>query len=222
MTRQKERLNSALGFCLASLSFVALPPAGLAQRAGRTMRIRARPARTRGRDRTKHHGADARRDAASWQRTSTGQRTSDGARPTILVRTPYNKAANQAGDPNAKFFASQRLRGGGAGRCAGKVRIGRHQVPCVRRRCDGLVGHIHDWIDQATPGPREKSDRLAAPYLGEEQIIAWRSSGIPRTLQAIAQALRAATSAGWVRSGRSEEDPGRRRHVLDLHQLSDG
>jgi len=29
-----------------------------------------------------------------------------GARPTILVRTPYNKAARADGDPNALFFAS--------------------------------------------------------------------------------------------------------------------
>jgi len=106
-----------------------------------------------------------------------------GPLPTILVRTPYNKGANPAGDASARFFAShgyavvvQDVRGKFASE-------GQFHV---------YEGDMTDWSDAfdwigLQPWSTGKVGTFGCSYLGEGQIIAAQQHH-PRHIAAIAQA----------------------------------
>jgi len=106
-----------------------------------------------------------------------------GALPTVLMRTPYNKAANPAGDASARFFAShgyavavQDVRGKFASE-------GQFHV---------YEGDMTDWSDMfdwigAQPWSTGRMGTYGCSYLGEGQIIAAQQPH-PRHIAAIPQA----------------------------------
>ncbi|MBI3790055.1 MAG: CocE/NonD family hydrolase [Gemmatimonadetes bacterium] len=105
------------------------------------------------------------------------------ARPTILIRTPYNKGANPNGDNGARFFAShgytvavQDVRGKFASE--GSFRV--------------YEGDMTDWSDMfdwigKQPWSSGNIGTYGCSYLGEGQIIAAQQRH-PRHVAAIAQA----------------------------------
>ena len=107
----------------------------------------------------------------------------DGALPTILIRTPYNKGANPSGDGSANFFAShgysvvvQDVRGKFASE-------GQFHV---------YEGDKMDWSDAfdwigAQSWSTGRIGTYGCSYLGEGQIIAAQQRH-PRHIAAIAQA----------------------------------
>ncbi|MFI5311770.1 MAG: CocE/NonD family hydrolase [Gemmatimonadales bacterium] len=106
-----------------------------------------------------------------------------GALPTILIRTPYNKAANPRGDASATFFAShgyavvvQDVRGKFASE-------GQYHV---------YEGDMTDWSDAfdwigLQPWSTGRIGTYGCSYLGEGQIVAAQQHH-PRHIAAIAQA----------------------------------
>lgn len=180
MNRQQERLSAALGLCLASFALAALPPAALAQRAPSD----AYP-RTAG-----THEVTIERNIMVPMRDGTRLATDlyrpkdlDGPRPTILVRTPYNKALRPDGDPNALFFASH-----GYAVAVQDVR-GKFASEGTFHVYDG---DVTDWSDEfdwivKQPWSTGKIGTFGCSYLGEEQIIAAQQRH-PAHIAAIAQA----------------------------------
>ena len=107
----------------------------------------------------------------------------DGALPTVLIRTPYNKGANPNGDASAMFFAShgyavavQDVRGKFASE--GQFRV--------------YEGDTTDWTDAfnwigTQPWSTGKIGTYGCSYLGEGQIVAAQQRH-PNHIAAIAQA----------------------------------
>jgi uncharacterized protein len=91
-----------------------------------------------------------------------------GPLPTILMRTPYNKGANPAGDVSARFFASH-----GYAVAVQDVR-GKFESEGQYRVYQGDVtdwSDMFDWIG-AQPWSTGRIGTYGCSYLGEGQIIA--------------------------------------------------
>ena len=107
----------------------------------------------------------------------------EGALPTVLIRTPYNKGASPAGDVSANFFAShgyavvvQDVRGKFASE--GKFAVYEGEMTDW--------SDVFDWIGKQ-PWSTGKIGTYGCSYLGEGQIIAAQQHH-PLHIAAIAQA----------------------------------
>ncbi len=106
-----------------------------------------------------------------------------GALPTVLIRTPYNKGANPAGDPSARWFASH-----GYAVAVQDVR-GKFESEGQFRIYEGDMtdwSDMFDWIGKQ-PWSTGRVGTYGCSYLGEGQIIAAQQRH-PNHIAAIAQA----------------------------------